>query len=109
MRQSEPEIKCWKNLQWRCRKRSLRTIEPLVKEFAAQIAEDSQRLRGSQAPLTAPLTDASQIQTIRRIREQVAELEKQLADAHQRMLNAAQAISLHWMVPGDVDDELSNG
>lgn len=83
-----------------------RAVEPLVRQFAARIAEDSERLQGSDAPLVAPLTDQSQIQTVRRIRGEVRELEKQLADVHQKLLTAAQAISLHWVIPGDIDDEL---
>jgi hypothetical protein len=82
-------------------------VEPLVNQFTADIVEDARRLMCMDAPLTSPITDQAQIQAIRRIRSQVQEFEKQLADVHQALLAAAQAISWTWVVPGDIESELT--
>jgi hypothetical protein len=81
--------------------------EPLAKRFVADIAEDAQRLLSRDAPLTSPLTDQAQIAAVRRIRSQVQEFEKQLADVHQALLAATQAISWTWVLPGDIETELT--
>jgi hypothetical protein len=80
--------------------------ESLVNRFAANITEDAQRLLSMDAPLTSPLTDQAQIEAVRRIRSQVQDFEKQLADVHQAILTAAQAISWTWVLPGDIETEL---
>jgi len=82
-------------------------VEPMVNRFVAQVAEDAQRLLGMDAPLTSPLTDQAQIAAVRRIRSQVQDLEKQLAEVNQAMLAAAQTISWTWVLPGDIETELT--